>query len=181
MRKIILSIAVSIDGFIADELGGIKWLAPYENTGEDYGYKHFLASVDTLLIGRKTYEQTLTFGEWPYPKKRVYVFTREMKKNLNEGIIFSDHPEKIARDLKTKKGKDIWLVGGSEIIALLREGELIDEMIIVFIPELLGKGIPLFKQGTKQAHLNLVDLKKYDNGIVQGHYKVEKRVIIETP
>jgi len=172
MKKIILYIAVSIDGFIADEYGGIKWLAPYENTGEDYGYKEFLASVDTLLMGRKTYEQMLSFGKWPRQNQKTYVFTRKSMKSTNKNIIFSKNLVETVRKLKAEPGKDSWLVGGSEIIASLLEERLIDEMIIAFIPELLGKGIPLFRPKAKQFHLKLINLKKYENGIIQGYYKV---------
>ena len=166
MGKIKLFIASSLDGFIAREDGSIDWLF----TG-DYGYAEFYKSIDTVLMGRKTYELTLKLNE-EHKGRKVYVFTKQKNlKKLGDTKLVSD-PINFTKKLINIKGKDIWLVGGSEIITIFLNNSLIDEIILYVHPIVLGKGIPLFKNIKKEVRLKLVKHKSYDDGLVQIYYRV---------
>lgn len=166
MRKIRLFIACSLDGYIAGEDGGINWLF----TG-DYGYKEFYNSIDTVLMGRKTYELALKLGE-TYKDKRAIIFTT--KKNFNKvgNVEFVSDVVPYTKKLKSTKGKDIWLVGGGEIVSLLLNNNLIDEMMIFVHPIILGKGIPLFKNIKKKVKLKLAENLAFEDGLVKLEYKI---------
>ncbi|MFN7115697.1 MAG: dihydrofolate reductase family protein [Saprospiraceae bacterium] len=169
MRKIKLFIASSLDGFIARPDGALDWLP---TDGNDYGYHDFITTIDTTLMGGKTYRDVLKFGEFPYKNLQNFVFTRDraIKKNPNVKFV----PEQIChftQTLKNQAGKDIWLIGGSEIIAELYNTHLIDEYIITIIPTILGRGIPLFTALKKQAYLQLTNVKSYPSGVVQLLYR----------
>lgn len=168
MKQVILFIATSLDGFIAGKKGELDWLF----TDADYGYKNFLASIDTTLMGYKTYEQVLSFGEFPYPNKKNYVFTRSRKKQDQNPVEFvSSDPAALVKKLKKESGKNIWLVGGGEINTILLNEGLIDEMIISIHPEILGEGIPLFAGTPKESSFELIKHHAYQTGLVQLHYK----------
>ena len=170
MRKIILFIACSLDGYIARENGSVDWLF----TDADYGYSKFYKSIDTMIMGRKTYEKALELGDHSYNAKKWYVFTRapESKKDANVEFITDIVP--FVRKLKEAEGKNIWLVGGSEIISLLLAANLLDELIISIHPIILGKGIPLFRKMEKQTKLKMLRTVSYKSGLVKIHYKTAK-------
>ena len=174
MRKVILYIAASIDGFIARENGEIDWLENpnYHIEGESFGYDEFYDSIDTTLMGNQTYRQVLGFDvPFPYPDKTNYVFSRS-KSGHDEHVQFinSDIPDLIAA-LKKEEGRDIWLVGGSQINGPLLSQGLIDKIILTLIPVTLGTGIPLFSgSGQIDNHFRLEDSKTYKNGFVQLTY-----------
>jgi len=169
MRKIILYIATSIDGFIARENGDIDWLPQSNSQEEDYGYKKLLGSVDTLLIGRKTYDQILSFGKWPYKGKKCYVFTNSNPKPDNN-VEFINNPVSFIKELIKKDGKDIWLVGGSELNTLLINEGLIDEIILTITPVVLGQGIKIFNNIENDIKLKLKDSIGYNSGFTQLKY-----------
>ena len=178
MRKTKLYIASSLDSYIASDDGGIDWLF----SDADYGYAKFYDSIDTILVGRKTYDQSLTFDEYPYKGKKVYVFTRrtEEKKNDNDthDVEFIDEDIPLfARHLiqqSSAKKKDIWLLGGGEIVSILLNAGLIDEIILSIHPIILGKGIPLFNNIKKQMKLQLQEFIPFESGLVQLCYCVLK-------
>ncbi|MBD1880726.1 dihydrofolate reductase [Coleofasciculus sp. FACHB-64] len=169
MRKVILFIASSLDGYIARQSGDIDWLF----TDQDYGYSEFFASVDTLLMGRKTYEQVLTFGEYPYKGVKSYVFTKNplFPADSNAEVIREDITE-FVEQLRQVDGKNIWLVGGSQLTHALMSQNLVDELILSIHPTILGEGIPLFDNGTISQSLNLTKCQTYDSGLVQLSYDV---------
>ncbi|MBD2538157.1 dihydrofolate reductase family protein [Coleofasciculus sp. FACHB-SPT36] len=169
MRKVILFIASSLDGYIARQSGDIDWLF----TDQDYGYSEFFASVDTLLMGRKTYEQVLTFGEYPYKGVKSYVFTKNplFPADSNAEVIREDITEFVEK-LRQVDGKNIWLVGGSQLTHALMSQNLVDELILSIHPTILGEGIPLFDNGTISQSLNLTKCQTYDSGLVQLSYDV---------
>ncbi len=109
MRKIVLFIASSLDGYIARSNGDIDWLF----TDQNYGYTKFLDSIDTVLMGRKTYEQVLTFGEYPYQEKKSYVFTKNLDFQATSDVEVVTNLESFVNDLRLLDGKNIWLVGGA--------------------------------------------------------------------
>jgi dihydrofolate reductase len=167
MRKIKLFIACSLDGFIAGPNGEIDWLF----TDGDYGYSDFYKSIDSTLNGYKTYEKTLEFGEFPYKGKKNYVFTRQPGRQGGARVQFiTTDPAAFTRQLKAQPGKDVFLVGGGEIIRLLYAERLIDEYCIAFHPVILGAGIPLFSNLAGRQPLRLTDCKSYPSGLVQVTY-----------
>ncbi len=170
MRKLKLYIATTLDNKIARKDGAIDWL-PDPNAGEDYGYQDFLATVDTLLMGYKTYEICVGFGEWPYPDKKTYVFTRDHSKTaIPEAKVVNQDPVTFVQDLLNQNGKDIWLIGGGEIITLLHDAGLIDVYILALIPIILGNGIALFPEVQKQENLILEKQQVYPNGVVMLYF-----------
>jgi dihydrofolate reductase len=169
MRKIILFIASSLDGYIARENGDIDWLP---ETGSS-GYDDFIKSVDTVVMGKKTYDQVLTFGDYPYKDKKSYVFTRSKNPSKDENVEFVQDVEKSMKNIVSDSGKNIWLIGGSEIISTFANLDLIDELVLSLIPVVLGKGIPLFKNMEKELKMELVKTTDYEN-LVESHYEILK-------
>ena len=175
--RIKLYIATSLDGFIAREDGSIDWLTEYENNPEtDYGYSEFYASIGTVLMGRKTYEQVLGFGDWPYGEKKSYVFTRQKEPLRRENNVefISGDIGKFVRDLKENTEEDIWLVGGSQLIKVFLKENLVQDLIVFVVPIILGSGIPLFDRIGKEIRLRTGKVERYENGLVRLEYKVEE-------
>lgn len=172
MRNVKLYIACSLDGYIAGPDGNLDWLI-HDTT--DYGYDEFYSSVDVTLSGYKTYELTLTFDKFPYPGKANYVFTRNHVNEKHPEVQFlnTDIKEFVHR-LKNENGKDIWLIGGGELIREFIRLDLIDEYIIFRTASLIGEGIPLFPPFKKQVLLDLIDSKTYPSGMTKSVY-VPKR------
>ena len=168
-RKIILFIASSLDGYIARENGDIDWLP--ETTVS--GYKEFYKSIDTVIIGKKTYDQILTFGVYPYKDKKSYVFTRNNNHDKDENTEFVHDVNKLVKDITSNPGTNIWLVGGAEIISTFVNCGMVDEIILSIVPVVLGKGISLFKNIQKEIKLELIKTINYDP-LVELHYKVLK-------
>ena len=172
MRKVILYIATSLDGYIARENGDIDWLFT-DSEDHDYGYSELYNSIDTTLIGNSTYEQILTFGEFPYPGKTNYVFTSNKKAKPHPSVkMIHLDIGKFVRKLKSENGKNIWLVGGGQINTVLLNANLIDELIISVHPIMLGNGIPLFEKHNGQSDLTLIKSCPYPNGLIQMTYKI---------
>ncbi|HAP36886.1 MAG TPA: hypothetical protein DCQ28_13490 [Bacteroidetes bacterium] len=166
MRKIILYIASSLDGFIADQNNNLDWLTVY--TG-NYGYEDFISTVDTVLCGRKTYDEVVKMGVTnPHPNQMNYVFTHSPKHyHSSTNILFTDrNPIELAKELLQQEGKDIFLVGGGELIRSLMKMKLVDEIILFIVPIILGNGIPMFKEHHTRINFETVSVKKYDDGMI---------------
>ena len=180
MRKIIVYIATSADGYIARKDGAVDWLDRPRIKG-NYGMGEFYKSIDTILWGRKTYEIALRFqAEGNAVAKSVsriknYAFSRRPPKKTAPSFEFVREPiKKFGKRLRAAKGKDIWMMGGAGIIAsFLDEGE-IDEFIIHVIPTLIGEGIPLVAPRNRTVPLKLLSSKKFSDGVVRLHYAVVK-------
>ena len=181
MRKIIVYIATSADGFIARSDGAVDWLDRPRIKG-NYGMGEFYKSIDTILWGRKTYEIVLRFqAEGNAVAESVssiknYAFSRRPPKKTAPGFEFVKEPIKeFAKRLRSRKGKDIWMMGGGGIIAsFLDEGE-IDEFIIHVIPTFVGEGIPLVAPRNRTVPLKLLSSKKFSDGVVRLHYEVIRK------
>lgn len=171
MRKVILFIASSLDGFIARTDGSIDWLF----TGSDYGYNQFYDSIDTVLVGRKTFDQVLEFSKSPFEKKKCFVFTRRTNLENTQDMQFVNNVIEIVTQLIRSPGKDIWLVGGSEIISVLLNSDMINEIILSIHPIILGSGIPLFRDTRKLSCLRFMNSKTFDSGLVQLHYELRQK------
>lgn len=171
-RKLVLYIASSLDGYIATDEHNLDWLFAVEGEG-DNGYSTFYNTVDTILIGRITYEWIIEHekGEFPYKGKECYVFSRT-KKDYNEHVTFiSEDVVQFSKDLKNKNGKSIWLVGGGNLLDTFIKEKLIDELIVTITPVLLGRGIPLFRYNSFQTPLLLKSINRF-NQFVELHYEV---------
>ena len=170
MRKLTLYIAASLDGYIARTDGGIDWLENkvYAIEGEDYGYSDFMQTIDTTLMGHSTYKVVLNMDMlFPYSDKTNYVFSHSEHPNAEHVQFVPRNATGFVKQLKQEPGKDIWLIGGSQLNTLLLNAGLIDEIILTYIPIVLGKGIPLFAPGASEKMLKVTDTKNYKNGFVQ--------------
>ena len=172
-------IATSLDGFIARADGGLDWLDAANETvpdGEDCGYRAFMASVDVLIMGRKTYEQVLSFGQWPYGDKPVIVLSRqnlEIPDGLTETVsCSSESPKALCQRLSQAGAKRLYIDGGATIQGFLAEG-LINDITMTIIPVILGSGKSLFGPLDQDIALRHVATKTFDFGFVQVTYEVE--------
>lgn len=171
MRKIVVYIATSMDGFIARKNGSIDWLPTAE--GEDYGYKDFLATIDTVLMGNNTYKQILDFDiEYPYKDCANYVFTRNEALIKDENTLFiQESPAEFMKKLKAEEGKDIWLIGGGEIVDIATKEHLADELMLFIMPVIIGDGLPLFLESSSDRKVELISSRSYPTGVVAMHYQ----------
>lgn len=173
MRKLKVYIAISLDGYIADKNGGIDWLTGFPNPEQtDYGYAAFYATIDTTLMGNKTYQDILKMSEtFLYPDVKNYIFSRDTSHQDTQYVTFvkEDIPGFVNK-LKAAPGKDIWLIGGGEINAAMLQHDLIDEMIIHVFPVILGEGRPLFSGIAMEKTFKLGEVKTYSSGATELHY-----------
>jgi dihydrofolate reductase len=171
MRQVVLYIAASLDNYIARLDGNTEWLhsPDYSLPKEDYGYNDFYKTIDTTLMGKNTYKVIIGFdGPFPYTDKTNYVFSRSTDNQDTEYVKFiTGNIIDFVRQLKKDKGKDIWLIGGGQINALLLNNDLIDKIILTLIPMTLGQGIPLFDRQTKETKFILESSQSFNSGLVQ--------------
>ncbi|MHB8873830.1 MAG: dihydrofolate reductase family protein [Myxococcaceae bacterium] len=162
-------IASSVDGFIATPDGGVGWLDPYNE--EDFGYADFDLAVGTVVMGRITYEQVLTFGKWPYRGKRAIVLSSRGIAKLPPGAEARKGrlPELVAELRKAEK--DSWIVGGAKALRGFLELEALDQLDLFVIPVLLGNGVPLFeRRAANNEKLSILEARAFDNGVVKLSY-----------
>jgi len=185
MRKVKYLVANSLDNFIARKDGSVDWLF-HEG---DYGMREFFVSIDTIFMGRKTYEFALAHSPKSKPKSKsakakkkisskpavqTYVFSRTLETTPDDGAtIISENSEEFVRTLKNEAGKDIWLMGGGVLARSLFAENLVDEISLNIHPVLLGSGIPLFPDIGRQLDLELLDCKTHKNGCMQVYYRVK--------
>ncbi len=177
MRKISLFIATSLDGYIAKSNDDLSFLKLVEKEGEDYGYAKFTDTIDTLIIGRRTYDYVLKeIGSSHYDNGRrdVYVITRTERPSVGRTTFYTGSLIDLVDRLKSENGKNIYCDGGAEVINELMRHDLIDEFIISVVPVLLGNGTRLFKDGRLEQLLEFVNAKTYDTGLAQLYYKRKK-------
>lgn len=172
-RKLVLYIATSLDGYIATEDDSLEWLFKTEGEG-DNGYSEFYHTVDTILLGRRTYDWIMEQeeGNFPYKNKACYVFSKSKSgKNENVEFINQDVVE-FTNKLKKLDGGNIWLVGGGNLLHAFIKERLVDEFVITIAPTLIGHGIPLFKKNDFELDLQLREVKKF-NQFVQLYYEAK--------
>ncbi|MDA0194611.1 MAG: dihydrofolate reductase family protein [Bacteroidetes bacterium] len=168
MRKIILGLASSLDGYIEGPNGEIDWCF----TDQDYGMKEFLSHVDTSIMGRKTYELTQTLGGNSFPNLQEYVFSKSLK-SVKEPALLVDGDLKTEIDkIKSSPGKDIWLFGGAEFTTSLMNLGFVNEIWLSVHPVVLGGGKSIFIDLKNRANLNLTDTKTYPTGLVSLTYHI---------
>ena len=171
-RKLVLYIAASLDGYIATEDDSLEWLFKTEGEG-DNGYSEFISTVDTILMGRRTYDWLIEKekGNFPYKNKECYVFSKS-EKGRNENVVFVDQDVvEFTNRIKKQDGGNIWLVGGGVLLHSFMKERLVNEFIITITPTLLGHGIPLFKQFDSEIELKLMGTRRF-NQFVELHYEV---------
>lgn len=171
-KKVILYIAMSLDGYIAKENGDISFLSIVEKENEDYGYAEFEKTIDTVIMGRKTYDKVLSFGiEFPHKNKACYVITRTPRPAEGNITFYNGSLKDLLKNLRKDYGKNIFVDGGAEIVNELMKENLIEEFIISIIPIFLGSGISLFKSGRPEIKLKLINTVTFEKGLVQLHYR----------
>ena len=168
MRRVKLFIATSLDGFVARIDGSVDWLF----TDRDYGMGEFFASVDTALIGRKTHDQMVAGGRPAFEGMTNYVFSRSRRADDGVPVEYvSSDLVSFVGTLRRQPGKDLWLVGGGDLVAEFRERDLIDDVILSMHPVLLGEGIPLFPGRHEPLNLELTKCVEFERGLVQVWYR----------
>ena len=174
MRRVVLFISMSLDGYIADREGGVDWLKGQDEDGEDIDvYSDFVKGVDTVVMGWNTYHQIVTElspSEWIYADLKSYVITHR-EAVFGEKVVFSqENPCDLVRRLAKEEGKDIWICGGAEVVRQLMREDLIDIYYLTVIPVILGKGIRLFGGLDREINLKLRKTQSY-NGITDLVYE----------
>ena len=171
MNKVILYIATSLDGFIADINGGVDWLPHPKDDAEleAVGYKDLMERIDTILMGSRSYKQILSFGDWGWQDKHTYVFTsKKLEPDKPYISITHDSPFEFMAKFKDRTSdKDIWLLGGAELAKSFAQEGLLNEVILTIIPQTLGEGIPL---GLTFEKFDLTAEKALTDGMMQKIY-----------
>ena len=168
MRRVRFSVAMSLDGYIAGPKGENDWIV----MDPDIDFRSLMASFDTILLGRKTYEMTRQqTGSGGMPGMQAYVFSRTLRPTDCRGAMVSDKPADTVAALKAKPGKDIWLFGGGSLFRSFLDLGLVDAVEVAVIPVLLGGGLPLLPSPAKQSRLRLVKQRLYEKtGTVSLEY-----------
>jgi dihydrofolate reductase len=173
-RKVIVHIATSADGYIARPDGDLEWLTSRPAPEGFYGMEAFMRTIDTKLLGRKTYDKSLRMGAKFDSKDRYFVFSRHAPPaDVPSGVEFvSDAIGPFVSRLREQPGKDIWLMGGGELIASFLDAHAIDEFIISVVPVFIGDGIPLIARRHRHVLLELQSNEQFEDGLVQLHYRL---------
>jgi len=189
MAEIKLFIATTLDGFIARENGSLDWLPGSGDTGQDLpdqekqlpeskmddgGYSKFLAGIDVIIIGRKTYEEILGFGiEWPYGDFQTYIVTSDAnyKTKTDNTFTINELNKKVIDKIKMVSQKSIWLMGGGQLITQFLNYNSIDEMTLTLISIILGQGIRLFPGEPKETKFQLIKTESFASGMVNLTYR----------
>jgi dihydrofolate reductase len=177
MRKVIYSVGTSLDGYIAAPDGSIDWLnrVTADAKDEDFGMGAFFKRIDTVLMGRRTYEHALKFGMGKdgYPGMKNYIFSRTLPPGERDGVEFvSCEIADFVSKLKETSGKDIWLCGGGELARQALEAKAVDEVTLGLTPILIGSGIPAFPSTFPETALELAECKQYKGGTLGLTYRV---------
>jgi dihydrofolate reductase len=174
-RNVIVHIATSADGYIARPDGDMEWLTSRSAPKGFYGLNAFVKSIDTKLLGRKTYEASLRMAAKFDSKTRYIVFSRHAPPaDAPPGVEFvSGAIGRFVSRLRERPGKDIWLMGGGELIASFLDEQAIDEFVISVAPVFIGDGIPLIARRHRHVPLELHSVERFEDGLVQLHYRVQ--------
>lgn len=175
MRKLILGLAITLDGYIEGPNGEYDWCF----TDQDYGLKEFFERIDAMFIGRKSYEIAKQHAENNngeiapgMPVITEYVFSKTLKSVKEGAVLITENAIAEARKIKQLQGKDIWLFGGASLTEQLMEAKLVDELWLSVHPILLGSGKLLFQKNEQRTKLTLLESKTYETGLVSLRYKI---------
>ena len=170
MRKIIYGVGISLDGYIARPDGSVDFLF----MPKDYSMGGFFKRIDVAVMGRKTYEvgMKLGGGKISSPGMECFVFSKKLASNAPGGVtVLRESPKSFVADIRKKKGKDIWLMGGGELTQAFLKDDLVDELYLGIVPTLIGEGIPAFPAGFPQRGFKLTECKSYSKGLVGLRYE----------
>jgi dihydrofolate reductase len=173
-RRVIVHIAASADGYIARPDGDLDWLTARPAPPGFYGMNAFMKSVDTKLIGRRTFDVSVRLGAKFGAKDRTFVFSRQAPPaGIPPGVTFVSEPIGPFIDrLRGEPGQDLWLMGGGDLIASFLDERAIDEFVVSLVPVFIGDGIPLIARRHRHAPLELLATDRFDDGLVQLRYRV---------
>jgi dihydrofolate reductase len=174
MRKVILGLGMSLDGYIARPDGAVDFLF----MPKDYSMGPFFKTIDTEVMGRKTYEVALKLGgTFGGTQTKSYVFSRKLPPGDRDGVTFvNESPSALIGELRKRRGKNIWLMGGGELAHQFLKEDLVDELYLGIVPVLLGEGIPLFPGVLPQREFSLLENKTYSKGLISLKYtRVRKK------
>ncbi|MFZ0821743.1 MAG: dihydrofolate reductase family protein [Candidatus Acidiferrales bacterium] len=169
MRKVILGLGISLDGYIARPNGDVDFLF----MPKDYSMGPFFATIDATIMGRKTLDVTLRMSPNSFKgsKMATYVFSHTMPPGERDGLIFTNQPPAaLVAELRKRRGKNIWLMGGGELAREFLKEDLVDELYIGVVPVLIGEGIPLFPPGFPQREFSLLENKTFSKGMITLKY-----------
>ncbi|HWC19249.1 MAG TPA: dihydrofolate reductase family protein [Terriglobales bacterium] len=169
MRKVILGLGISLDGYIARLNGEVDFLF----MPKDYSMADFFSAIDTQIMGRKTFDIALKMGgSFSTSKISTYVFSHSRPPGPRDGVTFTNEsPVSFIAELSKRKGKNIWLMGGGELAREFLKADLVDELYIGIVPTLLGEGIPLFPSGFPQRDFALLENKTFSRGLIALKYR----------
>ena len=173
-RNVIVHIAASADGFIARPDGDLEWLTSRPAPKGFYGMNAFMKTIDTKVFGRRTYEASLRLGAKFDSRERTIVFTRHAPPaDAPSGVEFVNEAiGPFVNRLRDQPGKQIWLMGGGDLIASFLDAHAIDEFIVSVVPVFIGDGIPLIARRHRHVPLTLQSTERFEDGLVQLHYRV---------
>jgi dihydrofolate reductase len=173
MRKIILGVAVSLDGFIEGPHGEYDWCLP----DPDYNFNDFFNRFDTIFVGRKTYEMSAEIEGGPagFPRFKEYIFSTTLDKVKDSATLIKGDTKNEVEKIKRETGKDIWLFGGAQLTTALLNLGLVDELSLAVYPVLLSGGKPLFNNISDRIILHLLDTKTYSTGVISLTYALTQR------
>jgi dihydrofolate reductase len=169
MRKVVLGLGISLDGYIARPDGAVDFLF----MPKDYSMGPFFATIDTMVMGRKTYDVSLKMGGGGFgdSKTKGYVFSHSQPPGECGGVTFvNQSPKSFVEKLRMRPGKNIWLMGGGELARDFLKEDLVDELYIGIVPVLIGEGIPLFPSGFPQREFSLLENKTFSKGLIALKY-----------
>jgi len=173
-RQVILYIAMSLDGYIATANDDINFLAVVESPPEDYGYSDFVQKVDTVIMGRKTYDKVLSFGiDFPHSGRKCYVLSRSKTGTDANVEYYNGDVATLIQTIRQTDGNNIFIDGGAELVFEMMQRQLIDRYIISVIPIFVGGGIALFKPGRPEQKLTLMRSISFPSGLVQLWYAAQ--------
>jgi dihydrofolate reductase len=169
VRKVILGLGISLDGYIARRDGAVDFLF----MPKDYSMGPFFKSIDAAIMGRKTYEMAMKMGGSGFGGSMIsYVLSRSLPSGERDGLTFTDQsPQALVGELRGRKGKDIWLMGGGELAREFLKADLVNELYLGVVPVLLGEGIPLFPSGFPQRNFALMENKTFSKGLIALKYR----------
>ena len=175
-RRIIVNIATSADGYIARPDGDLDWLTRRRPPKGFYGLPKFSRTIDAKILGRKTFDLSVKMGATFSADDMHYVFSRRsVPKSVPVGVQFvAESISTFAQRLRKQTGKNIWMMGGSEIIGCFLDENAIDEFIITVVPTFIGEGIPLISPRYREVPLRLRSLQRFPDGVVQVQYEVQR-------
>ena len=179
MRKLIAYLATSVDGFIARPDGDVAWL-DRPRPADDYGMQSFLRTVDTVIMGRVTWEVGQTLGGAAVEGKRNIVLSRTLPSFGTPGAtVDSVDPAAYAEKLRAEKGRNVWLMGGAQVFGSFLAAGALDEIVIHVVPVLIGTGISLLDAAPRQTELRLRSTRRFPDGVVRLHYDIDRTTLSE--